>query len=381
MNLSRGPAGPHAAGGGHADSPDIDIEDDGSFAWVVYRQDFGGVSRTVGRRLVGSQFEAPEFIDGGASADEPKVDMSGARRRLRGRAGRRRRAGLRLWLDHDHFQPGGRLDSVDGFAPTKPEIAAPTATTSRSPGGTGADGNSVARARYKETRTARSAASSRSRAAISARWPIRACSSAATASATSRSRWSRARPGARTLTVAVFDRPPGAPFIESSEAYKRKTRPELRWRPGLELWGAQTFRVYMDGVVIGQTTNDTLVPATPLTPGKHTWQVEAVDRAGQTTRSRVRTLKIDSIAPTLKVSVSGKRAAGQALKITVTATDTGGVGDGPHHRRLRRPARRRRRRPTTRHRYKRGKFTLKVAAVDKAGNVTRKQVKLRIKKS
>ena len=36
---------------------------------------------------------------------------------------------------------------------------------------------------------------------------------------------------------------------------------------------------------------------------------------------------------------------------------------------------------TTRHRYKRGTFTLKVAAVDKAGNVTRKQVQLRIKKA
>ena len=93
-------------------------------------------------------------------------------------------------------------------------------------------------------------------------------------------------PGARALAVAVFDRPPGAPFIESSQTYKRKTRPQLRWRPGLELWGAQTYRVYMDNVLIGQTTNDTLVPATPLATGKHTWQVEAVDKAGQTSRSR-----------------------------------------------------------------------------------------------
>jgi hypothetical protein len=187
-------------------------------------------------------------------------------------------------------------------------------------------------------------------------------------------------PGARALAVAVFDRPPGAPFIETSQAYKRKTRPELRWRPGLELWGAQTYRVYMDGVMIGQTTNDTLVPATPLTAGKHTWQVESVDRSGQTARSRVRTLKIDSIPPTLKVTLSGKRVAGKPLKIAVKATDTGGAAmdhitvDYGDHSPTTRTA-------TTRHRYKRGKFTLKVAAVDKAGNVTRKEVKLRIKKS
>ncbi len=132
--------------------------------------------------------------------------------------------------------------------------------------------------------------------------------------------------------------------------------------------------------MIGQTSNDTLVPATPLTAGRHSWQVEAVDQAGQTSRSRLRTLKIDSIAPTVKVKVSGKRVAGQSLKIAVKATDKGGsamdhitvnYGDRSATSRT----------STTRHRYKRGKFTLKVAAVDKAGNVTRKTVKLRIKKS
>ena len=122
------------------------------------------------------------------------------------------------------------------------------------------------------------------------------------------------------------------------------------------------------------------MPATPLATGKHTWQVESVDRAGQVSRSRVRTLKIDATPPTLTVKVSGKRAAGKALKITVTAKDAGGsgldhitvdYGDRSAKSQTK----------TTRHRYKRGPFTLKVAAVDKAGNVTRKQTKLRIKKS
>jgi hypothetical protein len=136
----------------------------------------------------------------------------------------------------------------------------------------------------------------------------------------------------------------------------------------------------MDGVMIGQTTNTTLAPATPLTTGKHTWQVESADRAGQSSRSRVRTLKIDATPPTLKVSVSGKRAAGKALKITVKAADAGGSGldhvtvDYGDKSAKTQTA-------TTRHRYKRGSFTLKVAAVDKAGNVTRTQTKLRIKKS
>ena len=185
--------------------------------------------------------------------------------------------------------------------------------------------------------------------------------------------------GAKSLTVAHYDSRPGAPFIESSQSFKRLTRPELRWRAGIDLWGPQTFRVYVDGKVIGQTTGDTLVPSTPLTPGKHSWLVEAVDRSGQTSRSRTRTLRVDSLPPTIQVSVSGKRSAGQALKITVRARDQGGAGMDHvtvNYGDKSAPTRT----ATTRHRYKRGTYSLKVAAVDKAGNVGRKTVKLRIKK-
>ena len=74
-----------------------------------------------------------------------------------------------------------------------------------------------------------------------------------------------------------------------------------------------------------------------------------------------------------------ERAAGQALKIKVSAADKGGSGldhvtidygdhSGTTHDR------------SVTHRYKRGTYTLKVAAVDKAGNVTRTTTKLKIKK-
>jgi hypothetical protein len=54
--------------------------------------------------------------------------------------------------------------------------------------------------------------------------------------------------------------------------------------------------------------------------------VEAVDLRGQTARSRVRTMKIDATAPTLKVRVDGKRARRSTLKIRVTVADRGGSG-------------------------------------------------------
>jgi hypothetical protein len=89
-------------------------------------------------------------------------------------------------------------------------------------------------------------------------------------------------------------------------------------------------------------------------------------------------MKIDATAPVLKVRVSGRRQRGQTLKIKVTVRDSGGsgldhttidFGDKSATTRSR----------SVSHRYRAGSFKLKVAAVDKAGNVARKEVKLRIK--
>src|SRR5262249_1033336 len=132
--------------------------------------------------------------------------------------------------------------------------------------------------------------------------------------------------GAKALTIAVFDDPPTAPYIGKAEAYKRKTRPELRWRPGTDLWGEQTYRVFMDGVQIGQTKAASFVPTTPLQRGRPKWCVEAVDLHGQTSRSRERTMKLDATAPSLSVRVDGKRKRGSTLKIRVVAKDRGGSG-------------------------------------------------------
>jgi hypothetical protein len=362
----------------NADSPDIDVEDDGSFAWVVFRQTLGGMSRTLGRRLVGSQFEPPEFIDGGMATYEPKVDMSGGGRGQALATTSNQIVGS--WLDHDHFQAPARMDNIDGSALGKPEVASTdrddiaVAWHVSSP-----DGNAIARARFKGADEPFGGEVTVSRNDLG---PVAAPGVFIGGDRVGDFVVAMVQgvAGARALTVGMFDRPPTAPFIESSQAYKRKTRPELRWRPGLELWGAQTYRVFVDGVQIGQTQNDTLVPATPLTTGKHTWQVEAVDRAGQVTRSRLRTMRIDATKPTLRVRVSGKRAAGAGLKIRVTARDRGGAGLSHTTINFGDKSATTRSRSVT-HRYSRGTYRLKVAAVDKAGNVTRKEVRLRIKAS
>src|SRR5439155_11029894 len=49
----------HAAG--DASLPDVDIEDDSSYAWVVFRQTLDGTPRAVARRLVGSALPDPSL--------------------------------------------------------------------------------------------------------------------------------------------------------------------------------------------------------------------------------------------------------------------------------------------------------------------------------
>ena len=80
--------------------------------------------RTVGRRLIGSLFEAAENIDGGNAANFPRVDMSGAGR---GQSVSQTLAGdgvVGSWLDHDHFQSPGFLSGGGSLVPTLPVVAA-----------------------------------------------------------------------------------------------------------------------------------------------------------------------------------------------------------------------------------------------------------------
>ncbi len=362
---------------GAADSPDIDIENDGSFAWTVYRQFVGGVPHTFGRRLIGSQYDPPEQIDGNVPSGEPRVDLSGDG------SGGAVAQGLDgtvtgAVLDHDHFQPATALGTTV-LTPPAPDVATSdredvaAAWQSAAP-----DGTVLAHARFRAAGEGWGADTLISNSGLGTVDDPGVFISGDRVGDMAVA-MVQGPPGARALTAGVFDRPPGAPFIDSTQAYKRKTRPELRWRAGVELWGSPVFRVLMDGVQIGQTTNTTLVPATPLTTGKHVWQVEAVDRAGQVARSRARTLKIDATAPTLTVKVSGKRAAGKTLKISVKAVDHGGSGldhvtvDFDDHSATTHAK-------TVTHRYRRGKYTLDVAAVDKAGNIAHKLTTLKIKK-
>jgi hypothetical protein len=107
----------------------------------------------------------------------------------------------------------------------------------------------------------------------------------------------------------------------------------------------------------------------------HRWQVQAVDRRGQVTSSRVRVLRVDTTPPALTVRISGERRAGRALKVFVSAADVQNpTGSGLSRVRIQwgdgATTTTKRFRGTFSYRYPRGNFTMRVSATDKAGAAT-----------
>jgi hypothetical protein len=184
----------------------------------------------------------------------------------------------------------------------------------------------------------------------------------------------------RRVVVATYDRVPGAAYGRTTRNARKLRRPELIWGPGLELWGPQTFKVFVDGVEVGTTSDhDRLRPPAPLADGRHTWFVTSTDRRGQTAAMPPRAVVVDTRRPRLSVRVTGSRRRGSALRVRVKASDPRGsgvrrttidFGDGSLPDKLR----------DVRHAYARpGRFALEVRAVDRAGNVTRRTIRVRIR--
>ena len=129
--------------------------------------------------------------------------------------------------------------------------------------------------------------------------------------------------GASTRIVAaqLFQAPRGfAPA--TAFAYATTPVPQFSWSPSSEQWGPVNYIVKVDGNVAGGTQATSLVPATPLTQGRHVWQASATNAAGLTVLARSSTVFVDSLPPRVTVKMAGSRTPGTALAVTATATDT-----------------------------------------------------------
>jgi hypothetical protein len=368
------------APGGPADAPDVGIEDDSSYAWVVFRQSFGGLARNVGRRLVGSQFEAPEAVDGGEPAGAPRLDLGGRGDGFAASGGTTSNGAYTAALKDDRF--GGGLLLGGGFS------VAPFPVPAVAYNGDGAvayqqgepDGTRTLRLRPYDN-DARSRVAALPGDAILLSDPAlgppdaaRGLDAAANRAGDVSVAFVQGEGEGRRIVAAAFDRAPGAFGGYTTSGWRRFARPPLRWATSFELWGPLSYRVEIDGRAVATTGETNVTVPSVVRDGLHRWRVVATDRRGQTTVTPSRFLRVDATKPS--VTFSARRRAG-VVTVRARASDAapGGArasgveyvridwGDGSGRATV--PGTR----ATASHRYgRKGRASIRVSATDDAGN-------------
>jgi hypothetical protein len=203
--------------------------------------------------------------------------------------------------------------------------------------------------------------------------------------------WLQGTPGATAVMVEQLYQPPGPFALVKTARYVRTSQPRFSWtRP--HGWGPLSYSLTVDGATVAQTYANSGAPSASLSDGPHTWQVLASNPGGQQSRTRSAPVFVDTVAPAVKLGLRVLRLAGVKLHAKLSyadlppagepASDASGVarvvilwGDGAVTR-LRLGAHR------TDHVYRRvGRYRITVLVSDRAGNVTRVVMKLKIVKS
>jgi hypothetical protein len=379
--------------GGAADQPSVDIEDDSSFAWVAFRQQFanggGSQARAIGVRLRGSRVDTAATVAydglgwGGQDIENPEIDLNGKGVGV-ATAGTVGGAALSAVLKDDKLNPARPIGG--NGTPARP-VGAVAETTDRGVGYIGAGDGSVHGTFYDDKSSSRlipgpSPDTVLTNPALGAVDPAAGFDGAGDRTGDFAWAWIQGGPSERRLVVGSYDRLPGAFSIStSSKNWRNVVKNPLAWGTALELWGPLTYNVLIDGkpILQTQTTKATLAPGA-LSEGVHTWRVTATDRRGQAVTTVVKPLKVDTVAPTASFSVKRKK---RVVTVTAKANDVlppsgkaAGVkyvridwGDGSGVTQARKAT----------HRYgKTGAFTIRVSATDKAGNAVAVQREIHI---
>lgn len=307
-------------GTGSATVPEVDIEDDSSYAQVVFRQDTAAGPRTLMRRLVGSTFDNPVAIDGGTGSLGGHVDLNG---RGEGLYGVNVGGGVLGGIIFNN-----KLNGVLGLAGGNAvESRAVAALGDNEDGavawfaGTG-EADTTVRGRYFDGVEKLQVEPE----AVLARPEFGpAYVKGGLDSATSRAGdvvvvFLQGGAADRRLVAAIYDKPPSR--IAGSNTTKVRKFTRFAWGTSLNLLGAPTYRIVLDGKLLGETQDNQLVVQPGQVPdGTHRWQIFIRDRRGQEVVSRTRQLRVDNTPPTLTVSLKKK-------KRTVTLTARGGDPNG-----------------------------------------------------
>lgn len=372
------------AAAGAADLPDIAIEDDGSYAWVVFRQAFDGGTRALTRRLVGSLFEAPVAVDGlgfpseGVDAPDIAMDGRGVGAAVVGRTSSRSVGAA--FLLNDAFGSGLNLSDTGSVTAPSPQVAVGEnrdvlVAWRRDPGA----GPTGVRGRYRPRGKGFEAEAELADPTLGpvVEDSVRIASDRYGDTGVA---FLQGDLTTRRLVVAVFDRRPSGVAGRNTTRWQPRSSPRLAWSGGVDVWGALTYEVRLDGETIATLTGMTdHVPAEPVEDGSHRWQVIGKDRRGQTFASKPRLLRIDTTEPVADLRISGIRRKQRLLSFRTAADDAGGsgvaavtvdFGDGsaPTSARL------------SSHRYRRaGFYTVRVRTRDRAGNTGESTERIRIR--
>lgn len=388
-----------------ADTPELDIEDDSSYAWVAFRQAFsdGPLSestRVITRRLVGSAFEAPSVVDGqtsgsGESAGTPRVELNGRGQGIIA-AGTVGQAGaIGTPVHDDKIFPSVRFDAGNAVAPL-PVPAFPETGDGYVTWLEGNPAGAQVRVRpwdidpAKRTVPAPGPAVPLSNPDLGPVDPVGGFDAASNRAGDLVAVFIQGTGADRKLMSASFDRLPGRFRVYTTTKVRGVARPTISWSPSFELWGPVTYEVLVDGVSVGTTQDTKLAPATPITDGLHKVRVIAKDRRGQVTSTPTKNLRVDATAPTVSFRITGTRTAGRLVRIAFRASDaspTGARASGLSFVRVafgdRTPSVtvRGKNRGTVTHRFRRGTFTVRVSGTDKAGNAVAVTRRITIKKA
>ncbi|WP_205698721.1 hypothetical protein [Conexibacter sp. SYSU D00693] len=367
--------------GGDADLPEVDVEDDSSFAYVAFRQSLGGQTRSIVRRLRGGAFDEPLVGDavepGGPDAiASTRVDVSG-----RGEGIITSASGSGVFgalLRENKLVPARVLGGggpysrpAGGVAESQDRVAA------------WIDGDLVRASYWDDKPESRIAPLPSEPTTISNPGLGPVDQSGGFDAGIDRignavAAFVQGQGGDRRLVAAVYDRTPGTFLGLTTTKWRAYARPPLSWQAPLDLWGPITYSVQIGGKEVAKTTDTKVTVPTVVPDGILTWKVVATDKRGQTSTMKPRNLRVDHTPPSLTVKV---RKRGRVVSVTAKAKDVvkGSTrasgfklvriawGDGAKTDALR-----------ASHRYSRkGKVTITISAYDNAG--ARKDVKKSVK--
>jgi hypothetical protein len=376
--------------GGDADSPDIDIEDDSSYAWVTFRQTLDGQPRAIARRLVGSVFEDPSLVDplGFPAAEgvaNPAIELNGTGVGLAASGAANTHQVYVAPLVDDAFGKGvTRVDNVANTVAPHPL----TGMAQNNDGmvawlqGTATDATSV-RVRQYDDKTGFGPEAAFSKPEFGTVDPSAGFDAAVDRVNDGVAVFIQGSGNDQRLVAGMADREPGA-FVGTTTQKVRRFK-GLRWATAFDLWGSPTYTVLLDDKPVGTTQATIYSPKGGIPDGVHRWRVIATDRRGQQTSSATRLVRVDNTPPSLDFKTSGKRSAGKLLKFRFFAGDVRNKGASGLQRlrvvwgdcsRAVQIGKGKR----ASHRYRRGRFTIRVSATDKAGNAVVVKRRLVIKK-